>query len=69
MKQTQTYTWTRGQKLQLDDIYDVSGLGPQGEVDGWWQFDKDGAGEGGEDILITKDITITVIIDIKPKKK
>ena len=50
------YKFKAGQKLSLDDIYDIQGLGGGA----WWEHiadDMDGQ------IVITRDITITIIVE------
>ena len=48
------FKYGKGQKLRLDDIYDYQNL-----TGDWWDFD---GVEGGEDIIITKDIDVDIII-------
>lgn len=61
---TETYTFRKGQTLQLDWIYTIQGLAG-GD---WWTAEDPGTpGQspfgrtGGETITITRDITIKVI--------
>ena len=61
MKKTkETHKFKRGQKLHLDEIYEISGLAGGN----WWTADDpyDSEGSGGEEVEITEDITIEVIV-------
>jgi hypothetical protein len=59
MKHTVTHRFQRGQQLQLDDIYLISGLGDDvAGVGKWWEPND----EAGEDVTVTQDIEITVTI-------
>jgi len=54
---TTRYRFRRGQKVQLDAIYLIAGLGE--DLGGrWWEPDDD----AGEDITITRDIDIMIAI-------
>ena len=52
---TETYKFRKGEKKRLDDIYFIQGLGGND----WWDHV---GGVESEDIIITKNITITVIV-------
>ena len=59
-KTTETHKFKRGQKLMLDEIYTISGLaGGQ-----WWTADdpSDARGDGGENVTIVEDISITITV-------
>ena len=60
MKTTETHKFKRGQKLQLDEIYEISGLAG-GK---WWTADDphDDGGSGGEEVEIVEDIAITITV-------
>lgn len=63
-KSTETYSFTKGQKVHLDDIYFVSGLAG-GD---WWDPDKEsptytGDDGGDDDLIITRDINIEIIVN------
>lgn len=58
MKHTNTYKFRKGQKLHLDEIYDIQGLGHE-VVGKWWEPDD---GNGGEEVTITKDVEFTVTV-------
>lgn len=50
---TETHVFKKGERLLLDSIYNIQGLG-----DGkWWEPDDD---DVGENITITKDIKIVI---------
>lgn len=51
---TTTYAFKKGDKVHLDSIYDVQGLG-EGR---WWEAIE----EDGDDLIIQEDIEITIII-------
>jgi hypothetical protein len=54
MKKEQ-YIFKMGQKVHLDEIYEIQGLGG-GD---WWER-KDLNNDFDEDLVITRDITITI---------
>ena len=67
-KLTERYTYTKGEKLHLDGIYNIQGLGG-GK---WWEnqsvkdkytgkYDENST-ELNDDIVITEDIEIEIII-------
>lgn len=64
MKHTETHKFRRGQKLHLDSIYNIQGLGCEPERGGaWWEHtDGDGLHGPGDNITITRDITITITV-------
>ena len=59
MTHKEKHSYKTGQKLHLDDIYHISGIGMD-SVGEWWEADD----EDGEEITITKDIDITITIKI-----
>ena len=60
METTETHKFKRGQKLHLDDIYDIQGLAGGS----WWTGDdpNDDDGNQGELVEIVEDITITITV-------
>jgi hypothetical protein len=60
MRTVEIYKFRKGQKLRLDTIYFIQAIGKD-----WWDYAKPAAaGEApGEDIIITKDIKITIVIE------
>jgi predicted nucleic acid-binding Zn-ribbon protein len=56
----EVYQFKKGQKLRLDAIYFIQAIGKD-----WWDYAKPAeAGEApGEDIIITKSIKITIVIE------
>jgi len=56
----QKFEFRKGQKLHLDDIYDIQGLA-EGD---WWEVDYTDPGNNGDEngdfIVITKSIDITI---------
>jgi len=54
MTDTEIHKFTKGQKLHLDDIYHIQGIGG---VDWWKHID----GETDDFIIITRTIEITII--------
>ena len=50
-----TYKFKKGQEIRLDTIYDIQALGG-GD---WWKPINEE--KGGEDVIITKTIEITII--------
>lgn len=66
-KQHKVYTFKKGQHVHLDTIYDIQGLGSSI----WWEksgMDVDSSKQMeidlGDDLVITRDITITVTIEM-----
>lgn len=63
MKTKQTYSFKLGERFMLDDIYAIQGLGG-GD---WWERTGEDKSEAdrdlGEDLICTRAITITVIIE------
>lgn len=57
-KKQSTYRFKKGDKTHLGQIYDVQGLGG-GD---WWDHDRTD-GEDGDNIIITRDIKIAVIVE------
>jgi len=60
MRAVEVYRFRKGQKLRLDAIYFIQAIGK-----GWWDYAnpvEDGDAPG-EDIIITKNIKITIIIE------
>lgn len=56
-----TREFRKGQKLHLDDIYDIQGIGCGPEFGGqWWSHDNEAT--SGDDITVTRDITIRIEI-------
>ena len=55
IKSRQIFKYKKGQKLHLDQIYNISGVL---ETDWWEHIDEDGC---GDEVLITKDVKITII--------
>ena len=53
MEHIETHKFKRGQKLRLDAIYIIQGIGDDvDEIGRWWEPDDD----AGSDITITQDI-------------
>jgi len=50
---TEKYTFKKGVKKHLDDIYNIQGIA-NGD---WWDHIDD---NNGDDIIITRDITIII---------
>lgn len=55
-KNKTTYSFKKGEKLHLDDIYDIQG------VDGgeWWKPTDD----SGDEIVITENINIVIVAEV-----
>ena len=62
---TETFKFKKGQKLHLDQIWDIMGLAGGN----WWYADDpaDPGGSAGEDVTIIEDITIKVTVDRRIK--
>jgi len=59
MKHTSTHRFQRGQRLHLDDIYTIQGLGDGiAGIGRWWDRDE----EDSDEIVVTKDLSITITI-------
>lgn len=64
-KQVFIYQFRKGQRLHLDDIYHIQGMGS-----GWWEktgddlpeYDKDEI-DLSESIVITRDVKITITVE------
>lgn len=59
MQHTETHVFKRGQKVHLDTIYVIQGIGDQ--IDGigrWWEADE----EDGDELTVTQDITIRIVV-------
>lgn len=55
----ETHTFKKGQKLHLDSIYNIQGIGCEMQHGGaWWEPDDD----SGERVTVTRDITIRIEI-------
>lgn len=57
-RKQKTHKFKKGDHIHLDQIYDIQGLGG-GD---WWESDGT-EGEDGDNLIITKDIKITVIVE------
>ena len=56
MQSTEKFKFTKGQRIHLDDIYNIQGLGTDdGE---WWESDKD----DGDELVVIQDIEIIITI-------
>lgn len=61
MKITETFTFKKGEKIHLDEICDIQGLG-DGE---WWEHENHDCGVPSDEIRILNDVKIKIICDIK----
>lgn len=52
---TETYSFTKGEKVQLDDIYNIQALAGGN----WWER-EDGEDELSESLIITRTIKIKI---------
>lgn len=59
IKNKEVYQFKKGEKLSLDDIYMIQGLG---DADWWIPIER----TSGEEVIITKDIKIEIKITKKP---
>ena len=58
---SEKHVFKKGQKLHLDDVYHIQGLG-YATVGHWWEHD--GEYEDDDNIIITKDIEIQITIKV-----
>jgi hypothetical protein len=65
MKKTVVHTFSRGQRLTLDTVYDMQ----RAATDGWWEKTGDDLpswendSDMSESLIVTRDVKITITIE------